>query len=31
VPAVGEQTESILGELGYGAADIERLRAEGAV
>jgi itaconate CoA-transferase len=31
IPALGEHTESILAELGYGSADIERLRAEGAV
>jgi formyl-CoA transferase len=31
VPAVGEHTRSILGELGYGAAEIERLDAEGAI
>jgi len=31
VPAVGEHTRSILGELGYSAAEIERLGAEGAI
>ncbi|RPI47254.1 MAG: CoA transferase [Betaproteobacteria bacterium] len=31
VPAVGQHTVAILGALGYSAADIERLRAEGAV
>jgi itaconate CoA-transferase len=31
VPAVGEHTDAILGGLGYGAADIARLRAAGAV
>ena len=31
IPAVGQHTESILAELGYGVADIARLRAEGAV
>lgn len=31
VPALGEQTEAILGELGYDARSIERLRAEGAI
>ena len=30
VPAVGEHTRSILGELGYSAAEIERFGAEGA-
>ncbi|GAQ64231.1 CaiB/BaiF CoA transferase family protein [Streptomyces scabiei] len=28
VPAVGEHTETILAELGYGTADIDSLRAE---
>ena len=31
VPAIGAHTESILRELGYGAADIEMLRKGGAV
>jgi itaconate CoA-transferase len=31
VPAVGEHTEDILGELGFGAADIEKLRAAAAI
>ncbi|MEU8681722.1 CaiB/BaiF CoA-transferase family protein [Streptomyces sp. NPDC048611] len=31
VPAVGEHTASILAELGHGAADIERLRADHVV
>jgi itaconate CoA-transferase len=31
IPALGEHTDSILAELGYGAADIARLRAAGAV
>ena len=31
VPAVGEHTDAILGELGYGRAEIEALRAAGAV
>lgn len=30
-PHVGEHTREILGELGYGASDIERLHASGAV
>jgi crotonobetainyl-CoA:carnitine CoA-transferase CaiB-like acyl-CoA transferase len=28
---VGEHTREILGELGYGAGDIERLNASGVV
>jgi formyl-CoA transferase len=28
VPAVGEHTDAILGELGYAASDIEALRAD---
>jgi itaconate CoA-transferase len=31
VPAVGEHTDAILGELGYAAAEIAALRAAGAV
>jgi len=31
VPALGEQTDRILGELGYDAAAIARLRAEAVV
>jgi len=30
-PAVGEHTNAILGELGYSAAEIEALRAAGAI
>lgn len=31
VPAVGEQTDAILDELGYGSQDIAALRATGAI
>jgi len=31
IPSIGQHTDSILAELGYGSADIARLRAEGAV
>ena len=31
VPALGEHTERILGELGYGAEQIAALRADGAI
>ena len=31
IPALGEHTEAILSELGYGAADIARLRADKAI
>jgi crotonobetainyl-CoA:carnitine CoA-transferase CaiB-like acyl-CoA transferase len=31
VPALGQHTEAILGELGYDPAAIGRLRAEGAI
>ena len=31
IPALGEHTDAILSELGYGPADIEALRAAGAV
>ncbi len=31
VPALGAHSSQILGELGYAAADIERLRTEGAI
>ena len=30
-PLLGEDTEAILGELGYDDADIDRLRDEGAI
>jgi crotonobetainyl-CoA:carnitine CoA-transferase CaiB-like acyl-CoA transferase len=30
-PALGQHTEGVLTELGYGAADIEKLRAQGIV
>ena len=30
-PTLGQHTDEILASLGYGPADIERLRAEGAV
>jgi len=30
-PALGEHTDDILAELGYGAADIQRLRGDGVV
>jgi crotonobetainyl-CoA:carnitine CoA-transferase CaiB-like acyl-CoA transferase len=30
-PRLGEHTEAVLGELGYGAAEIARLRMEGVV
>jgi crotonobetainyl-CoA:carnitine CoA-transferase CaiB-like acyl-CoA transferase len=30
-PHVGEHTREILGEMGYGAGDIERLHASGVV
>jgi crotonobetainyl-CoA:carnitine CoA-transferase CaiB-like acyl-CoA transferase len=30
-PRLGEHTEAVLGELGYGAGEIERLRAAGVV
>ena len=30
-PEAGAHTDEILGELGYAAGDIERLRAQGAV
>ena len=28
IPALGEHTESVLSELGFGAADLARMRAE---
>jgi itaconate CoA-transferase len=31
IPALGEHTDKILAELGYSAADVARLRADGAV
>ena len=31
IPAVGEHTRAVLGELGYTAAEIDRLSADGAV
>ena len=31
VPAVGEHTDAILREIGFGAAEIKAIRAEGAV
>jgi crotonobetainyl-CoA:carnitine CoA-transferase CaiB-like acyl-CoA transferase len=31
VPALGEHTRPVLGELGYSAAEIDRLGAEGVV
>jgi itaconate CoA-transferase len=31
IPALGQHTDAILAELGYGAADIARLHAAGAV
>jgi itaconate CoA-transferase len=31
VPALGEHTRPILGELGFGATEIDRLAAEGAI
>jgi itaconate CoA-transferase len=31
VPALGEHTERLLGELGYAEGDIQRLRQQGAV
>ena len=31
IPALGQHTDSLLGELGYSAADIGRLRAEKAI
>jgi itaconate CoA-transferase len=31
VPALGEHTSAILGELGYSTVDIERLQSTGVV
>jgi itaconate CoA-transferase len=31
IPDVGEHTDALLGELGYAAGEIARLRADGAV
>ena len=31
VPALGEHTDALLGELGYAAGDIQRLREHGAI
>ena len=31
VPALGQHTDAVLAEIGYGRAEIERLRAEGAI
>jgi itaconate CoA-transferase len=31
IPALGQHTEAVLAELGYGAADAARLRAESAI
>ena len=31
VPALGEHSAAILGELGYSEGDVERLRTAGAV
>ena len=30
-PLLGEHTEEVLGELGYGKSDIDALRSEGAI
>jgi crotonobetainyl-CoA:carnitine CoA-transferase CaiB-like acyl-CoA transferase len=30
-PLLGEHTDAVLGELGYGEAEIEKLRKDGAV
>jgi formyl-CoA transferase len=31
VPALGQHTDAVLGELGFGAAEIAALHSEGAV
>jgi crotonobetainyl-CoA:carnitine CoA-transferase CaiB-like acyl-CoA transferase len=31
VPALGEHTESVLDELGFTAAEVAQLRADGAI
>jgi len=31
VPALGEHTEAVLGELGIGADEVDQLRASGVI